>query len=164
MSEDIKPIVGQGHPLDPNRHQVLSQDDEKRIDDKGRPIVEGKLWSDCSTGLYLVVALHSQTMRCDRVIKGQTEVDTQKDFKLTLGVTLGRPTFGVPVVGACLEIPEDLGTDKIKQQYVSEWLADTVFEAFDDRGVVLKSDETFTINLIECVAHASDSAIAAVGL
>jgi hypothetical protein len=162
---DIKPIVGQGHPLDPDRSKILSEDDEKRIDEKGNPIVEGKLWSKASTGLYLVIALHTVPLSADRLFKGHSEIDTGiHKFKLTMGVTEGKPTFLHDTVGACLELPDDLGTDAIKRQYVIEWIVDTVMEAFADRNIILKKEEVFTMNLVECVAHASDIAIQATGL
>lgn len=162
---DDKPIVGQGHPLDPDRHKVLSADDEKRIDEKGRPVVDGKLWSDSGTGMYLVIALHTKPMNSDPRLTGYTELNLgMGGYLLSMGVSRGKPTFTHDTVGACLELPDDLGSDELKRQYVTEWICNTVIEALADRDITLQEGETFTMNLMECVAHASDIAIQAVKL
>jgi hypothetical protein len=162
---DNKPIVGQGHPLDPDRHKVLSADDERRIDEKGVAVVDGKLWGDSGTGMYLVVGLHTVPLSADRKMVGHSEIDTGvHKYKMTMAVCHGKPTFLHPIVGACLELPDDLGSDAKKRQYVTEWIVNTVMEAFADRDIILTKDEVFTMNLMECVAHAADIAIQATGL
>ena len=157
---DDKPIVGQGFPLNPDRHKVLSSDDEKRIDEKGVPVVDGKLWSQSGTGMYLVIGLSTDTLKADRRFIGQSEVTLGKfGYILTMGVTLGKPTCTQDVVGACLELPDDLGSDAKKRGYVTEWICNTVIESLADRKIALKGDDPFTMNLMECVSHASDIAI-----
>ena len=160
-----KPIVGQGHPLDPDRKKILSPDDEKRIDEKGVPVVDGKLWSKSGTDLYIVVGLSNGPLVADRDIIGTAEISLDKfGYLLTLGVTRGKPTFSIDVIGACLELPDDLGADAKKRGYVTEWLVNTVIESLENRDILLSKDDTFTINLMECVAHGADIAITAAKL
>lgn len=161
---DNKPIVGQGHPLDPDRHKVLSRDDEKRVDEKGVSVVDGKLWSDSGTGMYLIIGLSQEPLLCSQVVTGRSELNLGNGYTLTMGVSAGKPTFTAAVVGACLELPDDLGDDPKKKQYVIEWICHTVIESLADRGIALDSKLPFTMNLMECVAHASDIAIGEVGL
>jgi hypothetical protein len=158
-----KPNVAIGRPE--TDLGLLSADEEKQVDDKGRPVVDGKPWSKTSTGMYLVIALHTVPLSADRNMIGHSEIDTGVNkFQMTMGVTHGKPTFLHPIVGACLELPDDLGTDALKRQYVVEWIVHTTMEAFADRDIILKKDEVFTMNLMECVAHAADIAIQATGL
>lgn len=169
MSEDIKPIVGQGHPLDPNRGTLLSEDDEKRIDDKGRPIVDGKLWGDAATGMYLGVMIHEAMFATDLPVVGRTEVSLGSNFvgagssKLSIFASkTGKPTFLHEYVGACLELPDDLGQDATKRQYVVEWLTETVKECFGVRKIDIPKDKVE--DLAYAVAMSSEKAIEATGL
>lgn len=171
MAEDLKPIVGEGYPLDPDRKKVLSADDEKRVDEKGRPIVDGKLWSEAASGAYLVIILSSGAVAisADKQFVGVTEIDLgpafkAPNFKLSMMVSKqGKPSFHHPVVGACLELPDDLGRDKTKQQYIIEWIVHTVMECFEDRGIAIPQG-TPKDELMFAVAQASDKAIQSLGL
>lgn len=162
-----KPIVGQGHPLDPDRHKVLSADDEKRVDEKGFSVVDGELWSECGSGLYLCVGVHTRPLKANVAIIGHSEINLglgSDNYLLSTGVSNGKPTFDHDIVGACLELPNDLGSDAKKRQYVAEWLIATVMESLEDQKIPLVKDSTFAINLVECVAHAADIAIVAAKL
>jgi hypothetical protein len=160
------PIVGQGHPLDPNRGQVLSEDDEKRMDDQGRPIAEGLLWGKAGTGLYLCIAVTKGIPWVDRPLIGGTHTDVSKKLRLTLGVAHGRPRLQQEFWGAALELPVDLGRDKVKRQYVVEWLKDTVLEAIEAcesaTGAPARAGSVTELGL--WVAAAAETAIHKAGL
>jgi len=131
---DPKAVIG--HPNDPNRGQLLSADDEKRVDDKGRPVVDGLLWSNARTGLYLFVGGSSGPLMADRPIYGARGLHL-KNTKLSVGVTRGRPVFNTDCWGACLELPSDLARDGLKRQYVAEWIGHTAAEALGELQVEL---------------------------
>jgi hypothetical protein len=166
--EDIKPIVGQGHPLDPNRGKLLSADDERRIDDKGRPIVDGKLWGDAATGIYVGVVMHEAIFATDRPVVGRSEISLGNNFeragrtKLSIYSSQGKPTFNHETVGACFELPDDLGQDATKRQYVVEWLTETVKECFELRKIPIPKDKVEDLAI--AVAMAAEKAIVATGL
>lgn len=89
-----------GKPGHPDFQKMLSADDEKRVDEKGRPVVLGLPWSVAGTGLYITVL-----------------------------VTQGKPKPDRSSHGASLEIPSDLARDLLKQKYLVEWIAATAEEA-----------------------------------
>ena len=91
------PVAGTGHP---GFQEMLSADEEKKVDEKGMPVVLGLPWSAAKTGLYI-----------------------------TLCVSRGRIKHDRPVHGLSLELPSDLGRDLLKQKYLMEWLAATAEEA-----------------------------------
>ena len=169
--EDLKPIVGHGHPMDPNRGKLLSVDDEKRIDEKGRPVVDGKLWGDSATGMYLIVMMHDSVFMTEKPVVGRTEIALGGAFlagscKLSIAVhKQGKPTFLHEIVGACLELPDDLANDKQKRQYVIEWMVSTVMECFEVRKIRLPSPQSATMqDLMMAVSVAGQKAIEASGL
>lgn len=163
MSSIETPIVHQGHPLDPNRGSVLSADDEKRIDDKGRPIALGLLWSKATTGLYLIVAVTKGDPKIDRKLIGGAQTVVRKAARLTVGVTFGRPRLSSEFWGAALELPSDLGRDRVKQKYVAEWLRDTTLEALEGAGHPVSGKGAIN-QLGLWVANTSNDAINAAGL
>jgi hypothetical protein len=164
---ELKPIVGQGHPLSPDRGKLLSADDEKRIDEKGRPVVSGKLWSQAGTGMYLVVLMRDQPLQSDIPIVGRTDITLGLAFGgsgstvLTVGVSKGGvPRFAHEYVGAALELPDDLGNDAMKRSYVIEWLVETVRECFQVRRIALPNkDSSVFQDLGMAVAAAAQKAI-----
>lgn len=159
------PIVGHGHPMDPNRGKVLSADDEKRVDDQGRPIAAGLLWSEAATGAYLFVSVSNEPLTSNKTLIGAhaTTGPIIKGRHMTVGCTIGKPTFAQTNYGACLELPSDLGRDAIKRQYVAEWLADTAAVALSSAGVSLGGDPILANKVALWVAGAGNEAINTLG-
>ena len=122
--------VGLGDPSKPS----LTAEEEKRVDADHQPVVTGLAWSDAGTGLYLTVfSSRGSLLTARNLICGQSlYLDGQ--LALTVGTSLGRPTFGVAGYGASLELPVDLGLDELKQRYVMDWLIDTAQEALVAQG------------------------------
>lgn len=160
------PIVGHGHPMDPNRGTLLSEDDEKRIDEEGRPIADGILWSEARSGAYVFVAVSTEPLTADRTLIGAhaSAGPSIQGRHLTIGCTVGKPTFYQPYTGACLELPTDLGRDEIKRDYVAQWLAHTAAEALGKSGVSLGGDPVIAGRVAQWVAGAANEAINALGL
>jgi hypothetical protein len=160
-----KPIVGHGHPMDPNRGKLLSADDEKRIDEEGRPIVRGLLWSEAASGAYLFVAVSASPLSSTKTLIGAhaTSGPTLSNRHITVGCTIGKPAFAQAYTGACLEIPTDLGRDDIKRDYVAQWLAHTAAEALGKSGVNLGGDPVLANRTAQWVAGAGNEAINALG-
>ena len=161
-----KPLVGHGHPMDPNRGQLMSEDDEKRIDEQGRPIVDGLLWSRAASGAYLfVVASREPAGSNSHTLIGASCIEKNLGgVKLTIGCTIGKPSFNVATAGACLELPNDLGTDGTKRDYIAQWLAHTCAEALALMGVTLGADPILAGQCAADVATAGNTAINALGL
>jgi hypothetical protein len=176
--EEIQSIVdgleiktGVGDPSNPYFGQLLSAEDEKRIDEKGRPIVEGKPWSGASTGLWLTVA-------CAPTMGGAEHAGSPlggdwlpvslglSTYGLKLGVhtTLGRPKFSGTVAGSCMELPSDLASDSIKRKYVVEWLKETCAEALALYGCDVTSKRSAYSDLGLSVATVAEDAILKAGL
>jgi hypothetical protein len=160
------PIVGQGHPMDPNRGQLLSEDDEKRIDEEGRPIADGLLWSEAASGAYVFVAVSSEPLTADRTLIGAhaSASPATQGRHMTIGCAVGKPRFHQPFYGACLELPSDLGRDEIKRDYVAQWLANTAAEALVKSGVSLGGDPVIANRVAQWVAGAANTAINELGL
>jgi hypothetical protein len=132
--EDLpKPVVEHGHPMDPNRGVLLSEDDEKSIDEEGRPIIGGKLWSQAHTGAYLCVAVvyGDQDISTGKTMIGYRKLGGKATDERYVHIfcSIGKPKINQRYAGACLEVPSDLGDDEIKQKYVTEWVLSTAAEA-----------------------------------
>jgi hypothetical protein len=159
-------LTGVGNPLNPYNDELLSSEDEKRIDDKGRLVTQGLLWSKAATGHYIWVALWSGTELTQLVPggKGQSDIDLSNvysgDWSLSIGISVGKPRFNKPTVGAAFELPMDLGEDTIKRQYIAEWLCETIAEALQDRGLPMDTKQMGDLAIL--VADASNRAIGAV--
>ena len=124
-----------GHPNDPDRGTLRSEDDEKRIDDQGRPVVDGLPWSQAKTDMFLVIAVSKGGLVLDRKINGMSyDKIPGSDHFMTVGVTQGKPVPITPFAGSCLELPVDLGSDAKKRQYVAEWVAETAVESLQLTG------------------------------
>lgn len=155
--------TGVGNPLSPYTDELLSVDDEKRIDDKGRLVANGLLWSEAATNHYIWVALWSGSELTQLVPggRGQSDIDLGKvysgDWKLSIGISQGKPRFNLPTVGAAFELPMDLGDDPIKRQYIAEWLSETIAEALVDRGLPMDKERLGDLAIL--VAEASNRAI-----
>jgi hypothetical protein len=171
--EALNPDIhtGVGNPLDPYNDELLSEEDEKRLDDKGRLVVHGKPWSAVPTGEYLWTALwlaghpNGDITQLVPGGRGQSNIylgDACQDtpWSLSLGISPGKPRFNIPTVGACLEVPDDLGDDPLKQRYVIEWLVDTVHESLRDRELGhIASQAGLWEDLGDKVALAADIAL-----
>ncbi len=169
FNPDIK--TGVGNPLSPYNDELLSEDDEKRVDDKGLLVVHGKTWGESSTNKYLWIALwlggHENGDITQLVPggRGQSDIDMSRltlgtPWSISLGVSEGKPRFNIPTVGACLEIPDDLGDDVLKQKYVIEWLVDTVDESLQNRKLGhIRSDPGNWQELAHKVAAGADIAL-----
>lgn len=118
--------VGVGDPSGKYFGQVLTAEEEKRVDEKGRPVVQGMTWGAASTGLYLTLFAPKNPREFTSPY-GSTVKLTDRCV-LWMDVGLGRVKTPVEGVGLCLELPADLGSDKLKAQYVSEWAVATVKE------------------------------------
>jgi hypothetical protein len=163
--------TGVGNPLNPYNDELLSERDEKSVDDKGHKIVGEKLWSESGTGHYVWVALWTHS---DKGVywptleqltlggSGQTDIPLGiEEWYLSLGASKGKPRFGRPTVGACLEIPEDCYKDRFKSQYMAEWIANTAIEAMQERSFpqLGARAETLALDLDRAADHAIGSVL-----
>jgi hypothetical protein len=171
VPEDL-PEAKLGDPNSPLYGQVLTAEEEKKVDDQGRPVVEGLPWSEAKTGLYLVVACMGKSPKADRPMLGGTSVDVPKAMcsgikrnrVMLVGTFMGRPAFDTQYTGCALELPADLARDALKRQYVVEWLAETAKESLEESGVNLKRDRALFDQLALWLAMAAQDAIAQTGL
>jgi len=154
---DLADKLGHGFPgVD---QSSWSEDDEKRFDEKGRVMVEGRLWSKASTGIYLALYGSFQPIIVDRNGSGNSIVlNSLSGSEVYFGtfVTHGKPRMGVPGFGACLELPEDLGRDGSKQEYLTAWVVETTKEILGSTGGRLKSTDEFGIWLLASCNEAID--------
>ena len=162
-----KPVVGHGHPLDPNRGKLLSVDDEKRVDEEGRPIAEGLLWSEAHTGAYLCLAL----TREDGLSISNTPIGyhtTNKNLQhshIHVFCSVGKPKINQSYVGACIELPSDLGRDSTKQLYITEWIAATAAESLVQASEThLAHDPILANQMASWVALSANESINKLGL
>ena len=144
MDDTIK--TGVGNPLSPYTNELLSEEDEKRVDDKGQLVTRGNLWSASGTGTFIWTALWVGQEITQLVPggRGQTDIDLGnlwRSWNLSIGLSEGRPRFNRPTGGAALEVPYDLAEDDIKRQYVAEWLSETGAESFQERDLVVPKDK-----------------------
>ena len=135
----LAPVVGVGHP---NFQADLSEADQRKIDEKGRPVVLGEPWSEAATDLWLTVFVPAMKhifltaegrLGADRTVRGQA-LGLPDGRSLGLFVSLGKPTFSLPGYGASLELPSDLARDELKVRYVTEWFLDTTKESVSAAG------------------------------
>ena len=122
----VKPGFPEGHAM--HNHGL----DPKRVDDTGSPVVHGKPWSECGTGVFLnVLVSRGRPVRLDRRHTGQSIPLPfgLSEVWLHISASKGKPTADAPTWGACLEVPSDLGDDELKQTYVTDWFIATVREA-----------------------------------
>jgi hypothetical protein len=136
----LQPVVGVGTP---NFQEALSDGDQKKVDEKGVPVVLGLPWSEAGTGLwlsvYLVRVAPGSKLGADRPVLGRSlGLPTCPDgIERALGifVSRGKPVWNLGGYGAALELPSDLGQDALKVKYVTEWFIDTVKEAVISDGM-----------------------------
>ena len=158
--------TGVGNPLSPYSDELLSAEDEKRIDDKGRLITTGLLWSEAATDYYLWTALWVGDELTQLVPggKAQSDIDLGKvykgNWKLSIGISLGKPRFNKPTVGAAFELPMDLGEDEVKRQYIAKWLSETIAESLQERGLPMDKERLGDLGIL--VAQAANRAIGSV--
>lgn len=167
--EDLPiPVVGHGHPMDPNRDKLLSADDEKRIDEEGRPVAIGELWSNAKTGAYINIAVTygTPTLASDKTMLGYAATGKNLDDRfIHVFCTVGKPKIFQKFVGAALELPSDLGRDAVKQKYVTEWVAATAAEALVKAGVQsIVGDPILQNQCASWVALSCNNAINRLGL
>ncbi len=162
-----KGYVALGDPRNPHAGELLSEDDEKRIDSEGAEVVKGIPWSEGSTGLYLVVGAAPGGIRLDRKSPGASRLTVPQTITkgpnlcISVGCTMGRPTVLEDCVAACLELPVDLAQDPHKIQYVTEWISHSAIEALAAYGLKWDMQVSGFKELAVAVAKASEQAIAA---
>jgi len=157
--------TGVGDPSSPYFKQLLTEDDEARLDTKGNPVVEKSRWGDCGTGLYLVVAANvgDHPAALDRKSLGGGSFK-YAHVNITVVTTKGKPTMNAVFSGACLELPVDLGEDELKRRYVVEWLVDTASEAMAMWGVNISGNPGLYEQLGLRIASTAEHAIQGTGL
>lgn len=166
MVNDTTIQTGIGNPLSPYTDEILSEADEKRIDDRGHLVAEGLLWSEAHTDTYIWTALWRGSELTQLVPggKGQSDISLESIYgggwSLSLGISQGKPRFNKPTVGAAFELPSDLGEDKIKRQYIAEWLSDTIRESLQDRKLPIDKSKMGDLALL--VSNAANRAIGTV--
>ena len=133
----VKPGFPEGHSM--HNHGL----DPQKVDDTGRPVVHGKPWSQCGTGIFLnVLVARGDPVRLDRRWNGRNiKLPFGTGMWLHISASKGKPTADAPTWGACLEVPSDLGDDDLKQTYVTDWFIATVEEA-----VVLSGHSPFVLS------------------
>ena len=171
MIEELDPSIktGVGNPLSPYTGELLSEDDEKRVDDKGHKVAHGLLWSEAKSGRWLTVALHTaETLNAQTPLVARTDMDLNKvifnskgkRWTLSLMTSEVLPRFYHSTVGAALELPIDLAVDSIKRGYVSEWLVNTCDEALKERKLGVRKEARK--HLAAAIADAASQTIAKV--
>lgn len=118
--------VGIGDPTKP----TLTAEEEKRVDADHNPIVDGLVWSEASTDIFLTIFGTKDgagPIGINKRAVGET-LDLGNGLRILLATTVGKPTFSLEGWGASLELPVDLARDPLKMQYVMEWLIDTTQE------------------------------------
>ncbi len=161
----IEDRVGVGHPDNPYAGQLLSEDEERRIDDRGEPIVNQAAWRDVPTGTYVCVYVtrHRLPMHdLEGIVYGHKETNI-RGWHLNVTATAGKPVLKVNYAGAALELPSDLGNDDLKQRYVAEWIVSTAAEALAMTLQERPNEDAWT-GIAEWLAESAEEAIGKVGL
>ena len=129
--------TGQGNPASRHYGELLSSEEEKRIDADDRVVVDRLLWGKAATGLYLTLygTRYDEPVQVDREMSGQSL--WLGNTLLTVAVTLGKPRWWREGFGLSLELPSDLGSDESKQDYVTQWVIETTKEIFTGCETVL---------------------------
>ena len=114
--------------------------DPQRVDDTGRPVVHGKPWSECGTGIWMTVGI----TKSGGLAKPEGTVGSSFPIQGSLWLNIlgsrGRLILDQPFWGTAIEIPSDLGDDELKQKYLTDWFIETVREA-----VLLSGGNPFTL-------------------
>lgn len=128
--------TGVGDPSSPYFGQLLSEEDEKRLDPSGNVVVSGKLWSKAYTGVYLTcyVTTLVPTQWGSEILKGWGDTYKVGATYLNVLVSEGKPRPTIEGWGASLELPEDVSSDPLKGGYVGKWFAETLKEALESAG------------------------------
>ena len=167
--------VGVGDPNNPYRGQLLSVDDERRLDEKGRPVVTGLPWSEAKTGLWFTIAAGAGNLSALTPAYSGTSMSVPQrvvsgaDCRIFVGCFRDqKPRFGQPVHGAAIELPSDLGQDEIKRKYLTEWIAHTTIEALAGLGIAFRMDDPDLgvefVKMATMVTMAAEAAIKDAGL
>ncbi len=164
---DIK--VGMGDPSSPLFGQLLSVEDEQKLDPKGELVVNKAPWSKVSTGLYLTVAVTLLgTLKVSKTLGGRPIPVPWQLSKTPLWLYVltseGKTTFDGVVAGAALELPSDLGQASLNRKYVVEWIRDTATEGLAMYGADLANQPEAYKTLGLSVAIAAEEAIMRTGL
>ena len=159
IAEDLDPSIktGVGNPLSPYNNELLSAEDEKRIDDKGNLITQGQLWSEAGTGIYLSVLIHNRAkVHAATPMVAQVDLDITnavvstnpgRHWSMSLMTGVGKPRFMHDTFGASLELPMDLAEDATKRQYVTEWITNTALEAVSGCDLYMRKDSAKQLGL-----------------
>jgi hypothetical protein len=126
--EENPPEVKIGHPLGDLSGNSL--DDDKRMDEKGNVVVDGQLWSQSHTGLWLSLLGTRGGLAPIGVISIAEEMTTVGGLNVALVTTFGKPQWTTETIGQAIEIPSDLGQDPSKREYMTAWILRTMLEIF----------------------------------
>ncbi len=126
--------VKMGHPLGP-QGVLMSEEDEKSVDELGRPVITGLLWSKAKTGIYLNLfgTLEPDYAGPELLVGGDTI--HMGNLSVTAWTTLGVPKASCDGVGASLELPSDLARDELKKDYLTAWIKTTAMEILHEAVV-----------------------------
>ena len=151
MSDNVKHLLGVttgvGDPGSKFYGELLSSEEEKKIDSSGELVVSKAPWSLVPTDLYLsIVGTRTQvSVACDRAFRGDSL--WLGNTLLTVVVTTGKPKFISEVWGLALQLPSDLGQDALKQDYLTQWVIATTKEIFIGCETVLPKGKEDTLAL-----------------
>jgi hypothetical protein len=122
--------TGVGDPTSRYYGELLSEEEEKRIDADDRVIVDKNLWSEGRTDVWLSIygTRTEREVGCDRPYSGQSL--WLGNTMLTVAVTDGKPRWNQEGFGLALELPADLGSDDSKRDYLTQWVVETTKEVF----------------------------------
>jgi hypothetical protein len=144
---------GVGNPASRHYGELLSVEDEKRIDADDRIVVEKRLWGEAGTGVYLSIL----GTRTEKPVVADRDTSAQSlwlgNTMLTIACSAGKPRWKHEYFGLCIELPDDLGSDPSKQDYLTQWVIETTKEIFVGCETVLPAgtENTLAIWLIDTV-------------